>query len=80
VEVAGKTIASTLLELLGNPGAVAAARAEFAQRTGGARFVAPLLPKDFMPPLEYRWPEYVTTPRGADWWIPACAELEAPPR
>lgn len=79
VEVAGKTIARTLLELLGDPAAVAAARAEFGQRTGGARFVAPLLPRDFAPPLEYRWPEYVTTPRGADWWIPACADLEARP-
>jgi aminobenzoyl-glutamate utilization protein B len=76
VQVAGKTIAGTLLELLTRPDAVAAARAEFTERTGGARFVAPLLPPDFAPPIDYRWPEYVTTARGADWWIPAAADLE----
>jgi aminobenzoyl-glutamate utilization protein B len=77
VQVAGKTIACTLLELAMRPDAVAAARREFAERTGGARFIAPLLPPDFTPPLDYRWPEYVTTARGADWWIPASADLGA---
>ena len=77
IEVAGKTIAGTLLELLTHPQALAAARAEFAERTGEARFIAPLLPKEFAPPLDYCWPEYVTTARGADWWIPAAADLEA---
>jgi aminobenzoyl-glutamate utilization protein B len=77
IEVASKTIAGTLLDLLMRPEAVAAARAEFTERTAGTRFIAPLLPRDFTPPLEYRWPEYVTTARGADWWIPAAAELEA---
>jgi aminobenzoyl-glutamate utilization protein B len=76
VQVAGKTIAGTLLDLLTDPNTVAAARAEFGERTGGARFIAPLLPRDFAPPLEYRWPEYVTTARGTDWWIPAAADLE----
>ncbi len=28
------------------------------------------LPKDFAPPVDYRWPEYVTTARGEEWWIP----------
>jgi len=79
VEVAGKTIACTLLELLADAAARAAARAEFEARTGGARHIAPLLPRDFTPPLDYRWPEYVTTPRGSEWWIPAAAELAAPP-
>jgi aminobenzoyl-glutamate utilization protein B len=77
IEVAARTIAGTLLELLADPEAVAAARAEFTERTGGERFIAPLLPREFTPPLDYRWPEYVTTPRGSDWWIPAAAELEA---
>jgi len=76
IHVAGKTIATTLLDLLTQPATVAAARAEFAERTGGTRFIAPLLPRDFAPPLDYRWPEYVTTPRGTDWWIPASADLE----
>jgi len=73
--VAGKTIAGTLLDLLTRPDALAAARTEFSERTGGSRFIAPLLPRDFAPPLDYRWPEYVTTARGADWWIPAATEL-----
>ena len=75
VQVAGKTIATTLLELLTSPEALRAARTEFETRTGGAKFVAPLLPEDFVPPIDYRWPEYATTPRGEDWWIPATPEL-----
>ena len=75
--VAGKTIACTLLELLTNPVAVAAARAEFLERTSGARYIAPLLPRDFTAPIEYRWPEYATTVRGEDWWIPASGDLGA---
>ena len=37
---------------------------------GGERWVAPLLPVDFPPPVDLRWPEYVETPRGREWWIP----------
>jgi aminobenzoyl-glutamate utilization protein B len=77
IEVAGKTIAGTLLDLLGDPALVAAARREFEERSGGDRHVAPLLPKDFTPPIDYRWPEYVSTARGEEWWIPASAELDA---
>ncbi len=77
VEVAGKTIAGTLLDLLCQPDTLAAARAEFNERARGARFVAPLLPKDFEAPIDYRWPEYATTARGNDWWIPRAADLEA---
>lgn len=72
--LAGKTIAATLIDLLTRPDALAAARAEFAERTGGgvggSRWVAPLLPADFAPPVDLRWPEYVETPRGREWWIP----------
>ena len=32
--------------------------------------VGPLLPADLEPPIELRWPEYITTPRGREWWIP----------
>ena len=28
---------------------------------------------DYPPPIHFRWPEYVTTARGEDWWIPAGA-------
>ena len=37
-------------------------------------WIAPLLPKDFRVPLDFRWPEYVTTPRGEEWWIPTRGE------
>ena len=72
--VAGKTMAASLVDLLTRPGEVAKAREEFNQRTGGgvggSRWVAPLLPQDFVPPVDLRWPEYVVTPRGEEWWIP----------
>jgi aminobenzoyl-glutamate utilization protein B len=32
--------------------------------------VGPLLPADFVPPVDLRWPEYVTTARGEEWCIP----------
>jgi len=70
---AGKTIAGTLLDLLTKPDLVAAAKSEFEQRTGGGiggtQWMAPLC--DYEPPIHFPWPEYVTTARGEDWWIPA---------
>jgi aminobenzoyl-glutamate utilization protein B len=72
--LAGKTIAASILDLVTQPDALAAARAEFEQRTGGgvggSRWVAPLLPHDFQPPVDLRWPEYISTSRGDEWWIP----------
>jgi aminobenzoyl-glutamate utilization protein B len=72
--VAGKTIAATLLDLITRPDELNRAQAEFRERTGGGvggeTWVAPLLPKDFPPPVDLRWPEYITTVRGDEWWIP----------
>ena len=72
--VAGKAIGATLVDLLTRPEELARATAEFNERTGGgvggSKWVAPLLPRDFVPPVDLRWPEYVTTPRGEEWWIP----------
>jgi aminobenzoyl-glutamate utilization protein B len=72
--MAGKTIAATMLDLYTVPAELEKATAEFRERTGGgvggAKWVAPLLPKDFLPPVDLRWPEYVTTVRGEEWWIP----------
>jgi aminobenzoyl-glutamate utilization protein B len=79
VQVAGKTLAGTMLDLLSDPELLAAARREFVARTAGERHVAPLLPADFTAPIDYRWPEYATTPRGEDWWIPRSADLEPAP-
>jgi len=76
IDVAAKTIAGTLLDLLTRPDTLVAAWAEFNGRTAGARFIAPLLPRDFAAPIDYRWPEYVTTARGPDWWIPPERDLE----
>ena len=72
--LAGKTIAGTTLDLLTEPEELAKAKAEFEERTGGgvggSAWLAPLLPADFQPPIDLRWPEYVTTARGEEWWIP----------
>jgi aminobenzoyl-glutamate utilization protein B len=72
--VAGRTIAGTLLDLVTRPEELEKARAEFVERTGGgiggSKWVAPLLPENFPPPVELRWPEYVQTVRGEEWWIP----------
>ncbi len=72
VTCASKTVALTALRLLEDAGARRAAKDEFVRRTGGGiggeKWVAPLC--DYDPPIHFRWPEYVTTPRGRDWWIP----------
>ena len=77
VQVAGKTIASTLIDLLCSPETLAAARAEWLQRTTGSQRIEPLLPKDFQAPIDYRWPEYAETHRGHEWWIPANGDTDA---
>ena len=70
---AAKTIGLTVIDLLTEPGLLAEARAEFEERTGGGiggeRWLAPLC--DYESPTRFRWPEYVTTPRGRDWVIPS---------
>jgi aminobenzoyl-glutamate utilization protein B len=56
---------------------LAIAQDEFDERTGGGvggtKWVPPLLPKDFHPPVDLRWPEYIQTARGEEWWIPTPA-------
>ncbi len=73
IAVAAKTLALTTLDLLSDGQALAAAKVEFVLRTGGgiggSKWLAPLC--DYDPPLGFRWPEYVTTRRGADWVIPS---------
>ncbi len=70
----GKVIGTTLIDLLMNSGELARCQREFNERTGGgirgSKWVAPLLPKDFKAPVDMRWPEYITTQRGEEWWIP----------
>jgi aminobenzoyl-glutamate utilization protein B len=74
VQVAAKTIGATLVDLLCDRELLAAAQAEFRDRTGGGiggdRWEPPLLPPDFDVPHRLRWPEYITTSRGEEWCIP----------
>jgi len=69
--VASKTLGATIVDLIINPDELSRCKAEFNERTGGgiggSKWVAPLLPKDFYPPVDLPWPEYVTTVRGPEW-------------
>ena len=73
IECAARAIGGTIVDLLTHPSALADAKAEFEERTGGgiggAHWLAPLC--DYPPPIDHPWPEYVTTARGRGWWIPA---------
>ena len=74
IEVAAKVVAGTMLDLLRSPETLARAAEEHRRRRAEAGDIPPLLPKDFQAPIDYRWPEYVTTSRGREWWIPTTAE------
>lgn len=73
VGTAAKVLALSALRLLEDETARKAAMDEFKTRTGGgvggSRWIAPLC--DYEPPIHFRWPEYVATARGWDWWIPS---------
>jgi metal-dependent amidase/aminoacylase/carboxypeptidase family protein len=73
---AGKTIAGTVLDLMTQPATLAKAQDEFKQRTGGgiggSQWLAPLC--DYPAPIHFRWPEYIQTERGHEWWIPTPPE------
>lgn len=70
----GQVIAGTTLDLLRSPDLLAQAAREHHDRRREAGALEPLLSKDFTAPLHARWPEYITTPRGRDWWIPTPPE------
>ncbi len=74
IRTAARAIGASLVELALDARALGAAKAEFKRRTGGGiggkTWLAPLLPKGTKAPIDFRWPEYVTTARGEDWWIP----------
>jgi aminobenzoyl-glutamate utilization protein B len=69
VTTAGKTIAATILDLMTDAGGLARAKAEFASRRAAAPDPGPWC--DYAPPIDFPWPEYIETPRGREWWIPA---------
>ncbi len=70
-----KVVAYSMLDLFTVPDLLRLAREEFYERTGGGiggtKWLAPLMPAGNPAPVNYRWPEYVSTARGAEqWWIP----------
>lgn len=77
ISIAAKTIGATVIDLLTDSDLLARAHGEYRDRTGGGvggtSWLPPLLPKDFRVPNDLRWPEYVTTVRGEEWWIPTPA-------
>lgn len=68
IEVAGKTIAGTFIDLLLDPALRERVAAEFTHRsrTEGS---PPLLPADFSPPFDLPWPEYVRDRDGNRRWL-----------
>ncbi|MTI11058.1 zinc-binding metallopeptidase family protein [Curvivirga aplysinae] len=68
---ASKTIGNTIIDLLTKPEVLAKAKEEFEERTGGIggeNWIAPQC--DYPSPHNFRWPEYIETERGLEWWIP----------
>lgn len=76
VQTAAKVLATSALRLLQQPERRSEAWREFDQRTGGgiggSNWVGPLC--DYEPPVNFRWPEYISTERGREWWIPGYAD------
>lgn len=68
---ASKTIGMTIIDLLTKPDVLQAAKDEFIERTGGGvqgdKWVAPLC--DYKAPINFRWPEYISTARGKNEWV-----------
>ena len=67
VQTAARVLALSALRVLQDDTARQAAWDEFTRR----RDAAPIPPlADYAPPVDFKWPEYVETPRGRDWHIP----------
>lgn len=70
---AADVISTTILDMMTDPAALERAQQEFRERTGGgvggSRWVPPQLPSDFQAPVDYRWPEWIDTPRGPEWSV-----------
>jgi aminobenzoyl-glutamate utilization protein B len=71
IRTAARTIAATILDLMTDREALAEAGREFAERKAEAGDPHPWC--DYPPPIDFPWPEYVETPRGRSWCIPATA-------
>lgn len=73
IKTAAKVLAISALHLLENADARDTVMEEFNTRTGGGIGGSDWMPPlcDYEPPIHFRWPEYITTARGTDWWIPS---------
>lgn len=80
IRTASRVVAGTLIELLTSPQTLEHAKREHEERRTAAGDLQPLLPGDFTAPIDYPWPEYVTTARGSDWCIPDSTEPWSRPR
>lgn len=71
---AAKVIGTTIVDLLVSPEKLSRCKEEFERRTGGGvgggNWMAPLMDKTVVPPIDFPWPEYVTTARGDGWCLP----------
>ena len=70
IRTTARVVAGTLLDLLRSPETLTRARTELLERRAAAGDLPALLPADMTAPTDFRWPEYVTTARGREWWIP----------
>lgn len=73
IRTAAKVLAHAGVRILEDETVRADARREFNERTGGgingSQWLEPLC--DYPPPTGFRWPEYIQTSRGHEWWIPS---------
>lgn len=68
IEVAGKTISGTFIDLLLDAELLSSATQEF-ERRKAERGMAPLLPADFEPPVNLAWPDYTPSADGSRRWL-----------
>jgi len=72
VNTAAKVLAGSALRIMQDADLRRAMKDEFIERTGGGIGGTNWIPPqcDYDPPIHFRWPEYINTARGYDWWIP----------
>lgn len=74
---AGGVVAAGALRLIEDEKMLGRAKEEFKRNRDAAPegYLEPLLPRDFAPPIELPWPEYVTTARGYEWQLPTTTDF-----
>ena len=70
IQCAAKAISMTIIDLMTDTHLLSEAKNEFVNRSSGENHIPPLC--DYEPPIDFRWPEYVTNDAGhRRWCIPA---------